>query len=122
MSVMSTLGVILVLSFLVEALVEFIYGQFCDHFPVLEPYKWLSFILAMITSVVGAFIYQFDLLHLVGEWLGNPIVLHPFGITLTGLAIGRGSNFIHDIISKFFNSGNPKVVIGLMDAKEVKEA
>ena len=122
MSIMSTLGIILLLSFLVEALVEFIYGQFCDHFPVLEPYKWLSFVLAMITSVIGAFIYQFDLLYMVGEWLGNPIALHPFGITLTGLAIGRGSNFIHDIISNFFSSSNPSTIIGLPDIKDKPEA
>ena len=118
MSVLAVLGIILLLSFLVEALVEFIYGQFCDHFPVLEPYKWLSFVLAMITSVIGAFIYQFDLLYLVGQWLGSPIALHPFGILLTGLAIGRGSNFIHDIISKFFKSGDPKVVIGLVNENQ----
>jgi hypothetical protein len=120
MSVLAVLGIILLLSFLVEALVEFLFGQFCDHIPALEPYKWLSFVFAMIAGVAGSFIYKFDLMHLVGEWLGNPIPIHGFGITLTGLAIGRGSNFIHDIISKFFKSGDPKVVIGLVnDNQEV---
>jgi hypothetical protein len=120
MSVLSVLGIILLLSFLVEALVEFLFGQFCDHIPALEPYKWLSFVFAMIAGVTGSFIYQFDLMHLVGEWLGSPIPIHAFGITLTGLAIGRGSNFIHDVISKFFKSGDPKVVIGLVnDTQEV---
>ncbi|KKQ62544.1 MAG: hypothetical protein US85_C0025G0012 [Candidatus Shapirobacteria bacterium GW2011_GWF1_38_23] len=84
MSVLGILAIIFLLSFLVEAMVEYIFGKLFDHVPVLVPYKWLLQYVALGFGVLGAFIYKFDV------------------ITITGLAIGRGSNFIHDLIKKFF--------------------
>ena len=97
MSVLGILAIIFLLSFLVEAMVEYIFGKLFDHVPVLVPYKWLLQYVAL-----GAFIYKFDVISLLSIWLETPIEIHPFGITITGLAIGRGSNFIHDLIKKFF--------------------
>jgi hypothetical protein len=54
--------------------------------------------------VAGAFIYKFDVLSLLSQWLEAPIAVNPFGEVLTGLMIGRGSNFVHEIIKKFFQN------------------
>ena len=102
MNVLGTLGVIFLASFLVEALVEATLGQVFDKVAKLAQFKWTLMYAAMVVGVVGAFIYSFDLIHLLGEWLNAPMPVHPFGEILTGLAIGRGSNFIHDLITKFF--------------------
>ncbi len=118
MTVLSTLGVILLLAFLVEALVEYIFGQLVEHVAVLKPYSWALMYVALAVGVAGAFIYRFDLIYLIGGWLESPIEMHPFGIVLTGLAIGRGASFIHDIIQRFFASPEPKVIIGLAETRE----
>lgn len=104
MSVLGILSVILLLSFLVEALVEYVFGGLFDNVPVLKPYKWALMYIALAAGVVGAFVYQFDVINLLSIWLETPIDIHPFGIALTGLGIGRGSNFIHDLIKKFFQN------------------
>jgi hypothetical protein len=108
MSVLGILAVILLLSFLVEALVEYVFGKLFDNIPGLKPYKWLLMYVALAAGVGGAFVYQFDVISLLSIWLETPIEIHPFGIALTGLGIGRGSNFIHDLIKKFFQ-GDPLV-------------
>jgi len=102
MSVLGILAIIFLLSFLVEAMVEYIFGKLFDHVPALTPHKWLLMYVALAAGVAGAFIYQFDVISLISIWLETPINIHPFGIAITGLAIGRGSNFIHDLIKKFF--------------------
>jgi hypothetical protein len=102
MSVLGILAVIFLLSFLVEALVEYIFGKLFDHVPALMPYRWCLMYVALAVGVAGAFIYQFDVISLLSIWLETPIMVHPFGIALTGLGIGRGSNFLHDLIKKFF--------------------
>ena len=104
MSVLGILAIIFLLSFLVEAMVEYIFGKLFDHVPALAPHKWLLMYVALAVGVAGAFIYKFDVISLLSIWLETPINVHPFGITITGLAIGRGSNFIHDLIKKFFQN------------------
>ena len=104
MSVLAILAVIFLMSFLVEALVEYVFGQPFEHYEVLKPHKWLLMYIALAVGVAGAFIYQFDVLHLLSEWLKSPMEIHPFGMALTGLMIGRGSNFVHEIIKKFFQN------------------
>jgi len=102
MSVLAILGVVFLLAFLVEALVEYLFGQLCEHTPVLKPYQWALIYVSAAVGVVGAFVYQFDLLSLLGVFLGADIPITPFGILLTGLSIGRGASFLHDAVQKFF--------------------
>jgi uncharacterized membrane protein AbrB (regulator of aidB expression) len=104
MSVLGILAVIFLMAFLVEALVEYVFGKPFDHVEILKPYKWLLMYIALAVGVAGAFIYQFDVIHLLSDWLKVPIAVHPFGMALTGLMIGRGSNFVHDVIKKFFQN------------------
>ena len=102
MPVLAVLGVIFFASFLIEALVEYLLGQPFEHSEKLKPYRWMLMYASAAVGVVGAFIYQFDLFALLGIYFGADIPITPFGITLTGFAMGRGANFLHDAVAKFF--------------------
>ena len=102
MEVIGTLGIILFMAFLVESLVEYFFGEIANHVPALERWKWILMYVAAAVGIVAAFIYQFDLISLIASWLEVELNASPFGIALTGLAIGRGANYIHQIISAYF--------------------
>lgn len=102
MTVLAILAVIFLLAFLTESMTEYLFGSIIDHVPALKPYNWLLMYVAAGVGVVGAFIYQFDLLHLLGEFVSAEIPVHWFGVLLTGLGIGRGSNYLHDLVQKYF--------------------
>jgi hypothetical protein len=99
-------AVIFGLAFIIETLVEAIFGPVFDKVVKLAPYKWLLMYIAIAVGLVGAFIYQFDLIYLLGRFVHPeepPIVQQTtFGIILTGLAIGKGSNYLHDLFQKIF--------------------
>ena len=94
--------VVLLLAFLVESLTEYLFGTPFDKIPKLTPFKWLLMYAAMLIGIGGAFVYQLDLVSILGAYIGLAISPGPFGMVMTGAAIGRGSNFVHDIITKFF--------------------
>lgn len=102
MEVLSILGVILLLSFMVETLVEFLAAPLVDNVPALGAYHWVQEYIAIAVGILGAFVYSFDLLYLLGSFVGASIPLHPFGIALTGIAVGKGANYLHDLIGKYF--------------------
>jgi hypothetical protein len=102
LSVLSILAVIFLLAFLTESLVEYLFGAVIDHVPALQPYNWTLMYVAAAVGVAGAFIYQFDLIHLLGDFVEAPIPVHWFGVLLTGLAIGRGAQYLHDLVEKYF--------------------
>ena len=101
------IGVILFLGVFIETIVEAILSPFFDHFPLLLPYKWAQGYVAVVLGVVAAFLFKLDLIFLVGMLLAkltgvdpNPISITVFGLILTGLAIGKGSNYLHELIKK----------------------
>jgi len=102
MSVLAILMVILLLAFLVESLTEFLLGDVFDKITVLTPFKWTLKYFAVAAGVLGAFVYKFDLPALLGQYLEITIATSVFGIVLTGIAIGKGSNYLHQVISQFF--------------------
>ena len=99
---LAILRVILLLAFLVETLVEYFFSPLFDKIPKLAPFKWLLMYVAMVVGIAGAFVYSFDLLSLLGQLLGVSIQQTAYGLVITGMAIGRGSNYLHDILTKFF--------------------
>lgn len=99
---LAILGVILLLAFLVETLVEYFAAPVFDKIPKLTAAKWSLMYVAMAVGIFGAFVYSFDLLYLLGQLLGVAVPQTPYGIVITGMAIGRGSNYLHDILTKFF--------------------
>jgi len=102
LSVLSLLAVIFLLAFLVESLVEFAFGKIFENFPKISKHKWALMYIAMAVGIIGAFVYEFDLLYLLGQFLGVEIPMTVFGKVITGAAIGRGSNYIHDLVNKYF--------------------
>jgi hypothetical protein len=103
---MSVLVIIFLLAFLVESLTEYLFGKLFDQVEKLRPYRWLLMYIAAMVGVLGCFLYNFDILALLGGYLyvdgGYYQTASWFGTLLTGLAVGRGSNYIHDLVSRFF--------------------
>ena len=104
MQPLAILVIMVMVAFLIETLVEAIFGPVFDKIPALTPHKWALMYVALVVGVVGAFIYRFDLLAILSGYLQSepPIAVGPFGIVITGLAIGKGSNYLHQLISRFF--------------------
>ncbi len=102
MEILAVLGVIFLLAFLVETLVEFLAAPLFDHLPALTGVKWAQMYLAVAAGIAGAFVYRFDLLYLLGGFLGVNIACNAFGVAITGIAIGKGANYLHDVVSKYF--------------------
>jgi len=97
-----TLAVILLIAFLVETLVEFTLGTAFDKVEKIKPFKWMLQYFAVAVGIYFAFVYQFDLIYLLSEYLGAGLEITAAGITITGISIGKGSNYIHQIISEHF--------------------
>lgn len=96
------------LSFLIESSVEYIFGTPMAKIEKLKPFTWLLMYVAMAAGVGLSFFYQLDLVALLPVWLDSlaegagSYAPTPVGYVLTGLAIGRGSNYLHQVMSKFF--------------------
>lgn len=97
----------LLLAFLVESLTEYFAGKLVENIPAIKQFAWLLPYVAGAVGIGGAFVYHFDLMVLVGSFMGNDLSLTPFGQVLTGLAIGRGANYIHDLWSRYFVKPSP---------------
>jgi len=100
--IFGTLGLILALAFIVQSLTEALFGRVMDHFPVLQAYKWTLVYLAVAVGIVGSFVYQFDFMFLLGRFAGSPVDKTIYGIVITGISIGMGASYVHQLISKFF--------------------
>jgi len=100
---LTTMGVIFFISFMLEGAIEYFFGILFEKVAKLEPYSWALMYVSAIVGIIAAFGYQFDLVFLfakfLGQSVGEPSIM---GILLTGLAIGRGSNYLHDFVGKFF--------------------
>lgn len=101
-SVFGALAVIAGLAFLVETLVEALFGRIADHVPVLQQFKWLLIYIAVAVGVLGAFVYRFDLIYLLSLYMQSAVPKTNFGIAITGVSIGMGAGYIHQFVSKYF--------------------
>jgi hypothetical protein len=80
------------LSILVERLTEAVFGLPFDKYEKAQPYKWL---LVYVGMVVGVAVAWFGHLDLISELSG--VELGALGVFLTGLAVGGGSNLLHQV-------------------------
>ena len=101
MNPLATLSIVAFSAFLSEAAVEAVFGKPMDHIEKLTPYKWLLAYVAFAVGIALAFVYKFDLIYTISVWFDSPLPITPLGIVLTGLGIGRGSNFINDLASRW---------------------
>lgn len=103
-------AIIFLMAFLVETLIEFLFGDLFNYFPKLAQYKPLLKYLAIATGIGMAFYYGLDIVALVktivvsatNPELNPEVIVTPVGIVWTGVAIGKGSNYLHQLISRFF--------------------
>lgn len=89
------------------ALATFVEG-FVEYF-ISDPNKsqpWLKYVAAVIGILVSIF-YHLDLFALLGVTAAYPFV----GYVITGLVIGRGSNYLNDLISKIGAFTSPAVTV-----------
>lgn len=108
LNLLVVLVVTVFISFLIETLVEYLFAPFFNNIQKLTPYKWLQMYIAMAIGLAAAFIYQLDLVNLLSRFLSEVsgveqiVAVTTFGYIVTGAAIGRGSNYLHDLVKKFF--------------------
>lgn len=86
----------LALAFLSESMVEYLFGTLMKKVPMLTSWSWVLMYVSLAVGVWLAFAYRLDLLALIQE--DTQTVQ---GIILSGAAIGRGANFVHDFVSKY---------------------
>ncbi len=102
LNVLKILAIVFLLAFLTESLVEYLVGTPLEKVKWLQKFKWLTMYVAAVVGVVGAFVYGFDLIYLLGQFVGAPMPSTTFGIILTGCGIGRGANYLHDLVKRWF--------------------
>jgi hypothetical protein len=95
--------VMIFIAYLIETLVEALLGPLFAQVPKLAPWKWTLMYIAIAAGVYAAFLYKFDVVYMLATFLGvEGLKVTIFGIVITGLGIGKGSNYLHDLLKKFF--------------------
>jgi hypothetical protein len=109
LTILVYIGVSFALAFFIETMVEYVFGTPIDNIPQLEkirPYKWALRYVAAAVGVYFSFYWKIDLVSIVAnviadiakvqiDWAATPV-----GIIVSGLTIGRGSNYLHEFLSK----------------------
>lgn len=85
----------------VEGLITYLFGKTAEDQP---PRPWLKYV-SLILGVLLALAYQIDIGTAVGLVSPFPVV----GSVLSGLIIGRGANYLNDIMSFIKVSTNAKL-------------
>lgn len=89
---------VLALAFLAESLTEYLFSHLVDGLGLNRGY--LRYIAALV-GVGLAVTYEVDLLE---QFLGVATDYPLVGEIFTGLVLGRGANFAHDLYSRFLHS------------------
>lgn len=91
---LETIGLIFIAAVFVEGVVEYFFGTPTAN-PVGETRNWLKYVAAAI-GVAFCLVYKLDLLAVFGLTTTLPF----FGSVVTGILVGRGSNYLHDLVAK----------------------
>ena len=99
-NMLASLLIVFALTFVCESFIEYVFGTLFNKIPKIAPYKWTLMYLAMAAGVGLAFYYKIDIISMLPP--GSAVTT--LGIVLSGLIMGRGSNFLHQLVSQFFPS------------------
>lgn len=102
---MQNLILILALASLAEALTEYFFAPWVQALPgqwVKEAPKYI----ALCIGVLLAYNFRADLFALFGFASRTPEI----GYMLTGVLIGRGSNYVNDFVTRYFQKPEPPIV------------
>jgi len=111
------IALILFLALVIESLVEAVIGEPLSTIGNQTLLKWKPYILRYIAMAVGvglSFHYTLDLVSLTWQLLAEQLQLSlpaisasPIGYVLTGLGIGRGASWLHQLLKTVLpNLGN----------------
>ena len=102
---MTLIAVAFALAFLTESFVEYFFGTLFDKVKPLASAKWTLAYIAAIVGVGLSLYWQIDLIQIIANVVAKLAGEEPLwkvsiaGQVLSGLAIGRGSNFLHDFLA-----------------------
>lgn len=103
----ATLVILGLLAFLVESLVEYFVGVIFAKVTKLAPYTWVQIYVAAAFGIALCLSFKIDIIALAAQGAGvAPWSSSIVGMILTGLIISRGSNFLHDLVSRFLTKPN----------------
>lgn len=88
-----TLTGIVFLSTLIEGLLTYLFGEKDEN---ATPRKYLRYV-SLALGIVLAFAYNVRIPQMFGVMATNPL----FDYFLSGIVIGRGSNYVNDLFSRF---------------------
>jgi hypothetical protein len=100
---MDIIALVFALAIICEGIVEYIFSPLPSQY---KPY------VAAALGVLVCVAYNADVLALLGAQAGVPYV----GAVLTGLLIGRGSSYMHDIVSRIRTVAAPATTVGHVEA------
>ena len=89
-------------AWLAESSIEYFLGLPFEKIAALNKYRPALPYLAAVIGIVLALFYKFDLVALLSQFIGQEANASYPGIILTGLAISRGSEFLHGIAKRYF--------------------
>lgn len=90
-------------AFLIESMTEYLFGILVDCFPKLDPGRKALPFIPLFLGVMVMFYYNIDLVAVMVNLLPEQhMENNPIGIVFTGMMVGRGANFIHQLMSTYF--------------------
>ena len=99
-----TLFLVFLLAFAIEGFVEYALGSWVDDTRFAK-YNIILGYLAMAIGVGLSFYYSLDLLVALSELIFDAPVVEasPVGFAITGIVMGRGSEYLHKFVSRFLD-------------------
>jgi hypothetical protein len=100
------IAVAFALAFLTESLVEYLLGTPLSKFEALKSWTWMLMYVAAGVGVFLSLYWKIDLIAVIANGVAKMSGIEfswqvsPVGQVLSGLVIGRGSNFLHDFLAK----------------------
>jgi hypothetical protein len=89
------------LAFIAESMSEYLFATWLEliekRWPALEEAQPMRYV-SLLVGLALAFAYQLDILY---EAFGYVAIWPWVGMLITGLVIGRGSNYLHDFWSTY---------------------
>lgn len=83
------IGIVL-LATLIEGLITYIFGESSES----STRPWIRYV-SLVVGIAAAVAYKIDILAMAGLTAAYPYV----GFVISGLVIGRGSNYLNDIVA-----------------------
>lgn len=101
MNPFAALAIAFALSFFAEGGTEYIFGTPMAKIEKLSPYTWLLMYVGLLAGVGMAWYYQIDLIAQIQIATQGAGSITPLGVILTGIAVGRGANYLHQFVSQY---------------------